>query len=424
MLVWRRFFMIKKNTGNRSKTSFMRGGVGFGVVSLGLMTVSGHALALWNDQLELFVSEEITRDNNVYRLSKDEDARTILGTSRKSDTYTTTTAGLNLNLPVSLQRFQAGFSLSDVKYQHFGNLDNQGRDAYGTWLWQVGSQLKGHLGYRENKAQSSFSDIQGTSSNQRTTKRLSGNVVYAITPSWELQAGVAEQQRRNDSNLYQVNDLDTTESDASLTYVSRDDNRLGLAVRQEDGSFKNLQTVGGRQISNDYQQRSIGLVGDWKVSVKSRLRLRVDHVRRDYDQISGRDYSGTNFNTSYEWRPTAKLGLAASARREISSTEDTTTSFVLIKGVSLAPSLELSEKIRLSGLLDYSNRDYLGDSAQALGQTTSRTDHVRQFGLSLAWRPIRPLTVTLQGQYERRSSNVRLNDYTDTVYSLSARYAF
>ena len=385
-----------------------------GAVAAGLLAVASDAAALWGDQLEVFLAETVTSDSNVFRRSSAEER----------DTHTTTTAGFNFDIPVSRQRFQAGASWNQVRYNRLSDLNYLGHDGKAIWLWQFGDQLSGHLGYTETAALASFDNFGDRLANPLRTRRAYGDAAYMLTPSWELQAGLANQTQRNGNAIRQVNDVDRQNADLTINYVSPASNKIGLSLRQEDGDYPNRQLIGATLYENDYVQRSIGAVTDWTITGKSHLNARVDRVRRSFDQLSQRDYNGTTFRAVYDWRATGKLALRAIARKEISNTEDIQTSFVLVKGIALRPTFDVSEKIRLAAIADYSIRDYLGDPELALGTTTIRTNHVRRIGATVSYRPMRSLTLQLTGQHETRSSNVPLNDYTDNILSINARFAF
>lgn len=393
-------------------------------VAVVLLTVSADAAALWDDRLQLFVGETVTSDSNVFRISRDRDTRAFLGESQRGDTYTTTTAGFSLDVPVSRQRFQAGSTWNKVNYRRFSDLDYLGRDSRAAWLWQLGDRLSGQLGYNETDALASFGNIQGRVPNSLETRRLHGNAAYLLTPSWQLQAGLAETEQRNGNRLREENDINVRSTDLAVNYISRANNKLGIALRQDDGRYPNRQQVGALLIDNGYTQRGIGLVTDWRITGKSHLRARVDRVHRDYDELSGRNFDGTIFNVAYDWQATGKLGLSALAQRDISPAEDIQTSFVLVEGVALRASYDLSEKVNVAANAGYSRREYLGDPGLALGTTADRTDRVRVFGAIVSYRPTRSLTLRLSGQRETRSSNVPLNDYTANVFSLNALFAF
>src|SRR5207245_5745858 len=87
--------------------------------------------ALWDDKLPLFAEAKLTRDDNIFRISKDLDPAT--------DTYRTTSLGFNLDAPVSRQRFQMGYTWNATRYDRFTDLDSDGHDARAIWLWPFGN---------------------------------------------------------------------------------------------------------------------------------------------------------------------------------------------------------------------------------------------------------------------------------------------
>jgi exopolysaccharide biosynthesis operon protein EpsL len=393
-------------------------------VAVGLLALSGNALALLDDRLELYVGETVTTDSNVFRLSKDQDPQATIGKSKKSDLLTTTAVGFNFNAPVSLQRFQAGLDLNRTHYNRFDDLDNTGHNGYATWLWQAGDQLSGQLGYTQVKRQSSFFDTDGfTGSNALTTKRLYGNAVYMLTPSWELQGGLAQETRRNSESQLEVNDVNVASADASFSYVSAAKNKLGLSLRHQDADFEEHGLVNGTLVNNNYLHRSVGIVTNWQVTGKSNLNMRVDRINRDFTWSGRKDYTGTTFRAAYDWLATAKLGVNALLQRDVQTANDVSTHFVLIEGVAISPRYEISDKLRLTGFVDYSRREYLREPIASIGND-NRLDHVRAVGLSLTYRPLRSLSFLLSGQHQKRSSNVPLADNDDRLISLNARFAF
>ena len=132
---------------------------GAAIIAAGVLVPATDALALWDDKLELFAAQTLTRDDNVFRISSDLPAA-VLGLSSKGDTYSTTSLGFNLDVPVSRQRFQGGVTWNKTRYDRFIGLNWEGHQARGTWLWQAGNDISGQLGYTENLILASFANIQ------------------------------------------------------------------------------------------------------------------------------------------------------------------------------------------------------------------------------------------------------------------------
>jgi hypothetical protein len=177
-------------------------------------------------------------------------------------------------------------------------------------------------------------------------------------------------------------------------------------------------------VDNDYRQQIIAIVTDWTPTGHSHFIARAGRVSRSYEQLPQRDFQGPTFNVTYDWNPTGNFILTALAVREISTTEEVTVGFVVVKGAALRPTLRLTEKIRMSGTLEYSEREYRGDPRLALGNVTTRTDHVRSAGLTVSYRPLRTITLEMALLRETRSSTAAFGDYEVNIARAGARIGF
>ena len=398
------------------------------LVASTLLFTATEASAFLGDSLELFVAETVAHDDNVFKLSGDRDPRTAIGSSSKGDTYYTTQFGANLDMTVSRQRFIAGASLNETRYQSFSQLNFHGHDAQARWLWQAGDKWNGQLGYTEARTLASLSNVQSGTINTfapdaLTARRTFGTANYLITPSWQVTAGLAQTEQRNSETTRQINNADVASGNVDLYYISRADNKIGLSLRQENGRMPVHQQINGVAYDNSYDQHSAGIVTDWNITAKSHLLARIDQVRRTHRELGQRDWDGTTAHLTYDWRTTEAFTLTAEAQRDIGNLEETNTSLVLIKGVALRPTLVLSEKTRVSALADYSIRDYVTDPFVALGNPT-RSDTVRTLGAVLSYTPLAKLLIQVTGQHQSRTSNYQFGDYKSNYISIKARYAF
>jgi len=415
-----------------------------GVIAVaGLFLPAAKAFALWDDKLTLFAEEKATRDDNVFRISKNT-APEEIGASSRGDTYRTTSLGLNFDVPVSRQRFQGAFVRNDTRYDQLTGLDFTGHEGRATWLWQLGNDASGQLGYTENLTLASFANIVSFKNPQISpdplkTRQAFFSAAYLVTPRWRLNAGVSGLELTNGDPARRSLDLDVLYTEVALSYVTPANTSAGLSARTEDGRYpKNL--VGNILVDNAYRQTSAGVVADWTPSGASHLSVRADRLSRRYADMSLQtfDFVGHTARAQYDWKPTGKLSLAAVAQRDIFPYQDIGSSFVLVKGVALRPALRVTEKIDVSGTLDYSIREFLPSPGQTSGSSTSRTDRVKSVAATLSYRPARALTLLFSAQREARSSNfvppdppppppaseVLPVDYVVNVFSVSARIAF
>ncbi len=299
----------------------------------GLLMPVTRAFALWDDKLQLFAEEKVTHDDNIFRISKDLDP--------EGDTYRTTSLGFNLDAPVSRQRFQMGYTWNATRYDRFTDLDSDGHDARAIWLWQFGNDASGQLGYTETSALASFAFTQSRTPDRLKTQQAFFNAAYMVTPRWRLQAGVKGLDQTNGDPLRQIFDVNVLYTDVTASYITPANTSMGLSARTEDGSFPNP----GSSADNAYHQDSVGVVADWTITGASHVSARADRVSRRYAHVPQQNFDGETARAEYDWKPTGKLSLAAVAQRDIYPYLDIGSSFVLVKGVTLRPTLSLTEKI-------------------------------------------------------------------------------
>src|SRR5256884_5161804 len=207
-----------------------RAGLGLRIVSgaiavAGLFLPAAKAFALWDDKLTLSAEEKATRDDNVFRISKNAAPGDIQQPSR-GDTYRTTSLGLNFDVPVSRQRFQAAFASNDTRYDQLTGLDFTGHEGRAMWLWQLGNDASGQLGYTETLALASFANIVSIANPQTSrpdplkTRQAFFSAAYLVTPRWRLNTGVSGLELTHGDPARQSLDLDVLYTEVALSYVT------------------------------------------------------------------------------------------------------------------------------------------------------------------------------------------------------------
>jgi hypothetical protein len=284
--------------------------------------------------------------------------------------------------------------------------------------------LSGAVGYNEAKGLSSFINLQRRVRNPLQTEQAFANATWTVSPQWRLRGVVDSLRQSNGEPTLTVNDIEVAGAEGSVNWVSRAGLSLGVGLRQDEGRYPNRQFVAGTAFDNAYSQRAVNLLLDWPSNGPSRVSGRAGWVKREYSQLSQRNYDGFLYRVTWDWRPRERFSLATVVQRDISAYEDLRTSFVLVKGVSLRPEYLLTGKTTLGGVLEYSRREYLGDPGLAQGLVAAREDTVAAAGLNATWRPERNISVTASALHERRTSNFAFGDYSANVLQVRARIAF
>ena len=399
-------------------------GLAIALAAAGLLAGPIDACALDGGRFTPFVEARVGYDDNLFRISNDLDPATAIGSSSKADIYRRTSLGFDLDLALSRQRLRAGVAWNDTRYQRFADASFTGRDLHATWLWRLGDRLQGRLGHTETTALASFAFIQARTPDVLDTRQTFWDANYLLAPRWQAEAGLSRVEQTNRDPAHRSSDIRIVGGESTLSFVSRARNSIGLRVHAEDGRFPNLEPVGGTLVDNAYRQTGADLVVDWTLTGASHVTGRIGRVSRRYGQLPQRDFSGDTARAEYQWKPTGKLSLSAIFERDLSAYADIRSNFVLVKGITLRPSLRLSDKTVLSASLESSALDYLGDPGLAAAAASGRVDRVRAAGVSLSYRPTRAATLQLSARRERRTSNTPLADYLANGVFGSLRLAF
>ena len=389
-----------------------------------LLLCSADCLALYNDKFIPSVSVRRSWDDNIYRLSRDANPQIAIGSSQRGDAFTTTNLGLAFDVPWGRQRFQASADVTDNSYDLFKTRDYVGNSARANWLWQLGNKWSGQAGGNTSSSLASTATFQGSTPNPISLSSTFVSAAWEVHPEWKLGAGLTANQQRNGATTLKANDTNSNVTDLSITHITGAGNSIALNNRIEQARFPNLQTVSGVAVDNAYDQTSYGIGGDWRYSANSKFNARLDQVGRDYKQLSSRKYAGKTGRLSYDWTPAGKSTLSTSFFRDVNQTEELKTSLIVSTGVSFRVSHSLSGKLSLSGTLDLTTRDYLGDAAQVIGSTAFRRDITRTGGLTLAYQASRLGSMTMGLVRDTRGSNFPGLDYQSTAFNIGGQISF
>ncbi len=379
------------------------------------------AAALFQDRVEIFAAENVTYDSNVFRISKDLDPNAILGESGRSDTVSSTSLGVNVDAPYSLQRFQLNYTWFANRYRRFKGLDFNGHNARAAWLWSVTPHLTGDVGYTDTQTLANFAtQFVARDRDVLRIKQAFANAVWFPVASWRIHGGAAAVEQRHNDSTQQLRDVDTATGVAGVSYVTANDDRLGVEGRSERGKSPHDEFRAGLN-ETGYRQNSLGVVGHWIASGHSILDGRVDYVRRDYDRGDVPDFGGPTFRFAHTWAPTGKLTIVSSIYRDIGPIADVQSpSLVIVKGVAVKPTWNATEKISVTGDVEYNEWEYRTDVVTGLAYT----HRVRTFGAGVAYRPTRKILLQAGLSHEQRTSTLPLADYKDDIATVSARIGF
>lgn len=367
-------------------------------IALAGMVYCGAAMAEISDTIHPFVMLGYTYDDNLLRLPDD-----YFGIEQRSDRATQAQAGIVFARPIGRQKLSGSAKVSRVTFDHFQQLDYNGKDFNADLAWELGNHLQGKLGGSYVQTLTPFSDYQSQERNLRTQRRQYVNGAWRLHPSWQLRSGFYRNKFDYELQSQRVNNRNEDLAEAGGDYVAASGSRIGLVARRLKGSYLSPQRVNGFAIQDDYVQDELKLNVDWRYSGVTQVQMLVGYAKRKRDVVVGRDASGANGRVSVQWAPFGKLRFGAEAWREFAAVESTVVSNSLNKGASVNATWDISAKVQGSASLRKEKRDFEQFSNVVLVGDPS--DSNKSATLGLLYAPKSGIQLNLSAFREQRDGS-------------------
>jgi hypothetical protein len=353
-------------------------------------------------------------DDNVLRLSTGERSDTILryGVGARTETRV-----------YGRQRLVLDGSAEYYDYDKFSVLDHFAYAARAEWLWELGNELAGTLGYFRRRRLADVGELQRAVRDLVTEDRLRAAAVYRFAADWRLTGGAeyghAEHSGRG------IADAERNILRAGIERVSPLGNAIGVEVVRSEGDAPVAAELGlGTFPGNEFEEREVSATLSYRLGTQLHVGGRVGHTERTYTLLEGRDFSGTTGRGIVEWVPGAKTTLVLEAYRVPAAVLDTDALHVVRRGVAFGPSWAPTIKLVFLARLVNERRVYQGDPAVEVAGAPLRDDTLRFLRFGVGWEPQRHWQ--LGGAIDRgeRESNILGRDYQFTAVVLNLRFVY
>jgi hypothetical protein len=309
-------------------------------------------------------------------------------------------------------------------FDQLNTLDHLAYGLLGEWLWELGNQLSGTLGYSRTRAQADLAERSPTREDMITVDRFAGTAAYRFAADWRLRAAVEAASFRRPE--FREAEIDERSLAAGIDYVTPLDNALGIEVRATDGDALVPQTsgLGGAVVNNDYKEHELAAVASYRPGYTLRLDGRLGRTKREYKEVPGRNFDGTTWRAGVEWAPGTKTILRFDTYKVPRSITDVGPSHIVLKGVSFGPTWAPTVKLVLAARLVSETREFQGGPGTALGLAPLLKEDDRLLRLALGWEPQRRFRLGLGFDTGERTSNTLGRDYDYTAWTANLRYTF
>lgn len=387
-----------------------------------LWASAAHADSL--DTWNLFVSTNVTYNNNLFLLPPSANPQLLLGTSDKSDILTATTVGLKVSKPYSLQRFELDLNLVDYRYRNFDYLNFTAPNYTAAWRWSLTPYLTGNLSSSYQESMNNFYDTRNfRQQNLRTVENQRFDADLNFSGGWHLLGGVTQDVSKNSEIFVAEGDTTINSLEAGVRYVFPSGTSLKFINRTGQGTYDNRPVpIPVVLLDNQFDQTTNEISLNWPITGKTSLNTRIGWLDRGHDTFTERDFSGAIGALSINWNVTAKTRISGGWTRQLSAYETLYSSYTVTDSFFVNPVWQMSAKTALRFRYDYSTIDYQG--AIAVTPLNGRNDTLNTALLALDWQPLNALSLSATVTDSRRTSSAPESDYKNATAGISVQFSF
>lgn len=384
------------------------------------------------------VAEQLTHDSNLYRLP--DGILPASGTSR-SDTLSTTSLDLSLDLPFGRQRLLGHAGLEALRYRVHDELDHDAHHADLRLDWETAGRLSGQLraaSARSLRPLDPRAAVGTETRNLETTDEAAAVVRLGGVGRLAVEGLLGGRGVRYTDPAFDSAELQTNSAALGLRWRPGGATTLGTAWRQTRGRYLNSADDDDR-----YRTRALDLWMTWASAPAQRLYLRASPLRARYDLRSERDFSGLTGAMAWQWQPRSLWRVTARAVRDLGQDayleryglEDAAAQAlpgghvddgVVLTRLTLSAERAVTAKVQAAVYAGWTRRNLTsvlpqGASAGAL----SARDTTSQYGLGVRWAPRRGTQLGCDASAERRSADGLLSSpYSVRLVSCFGRLAW
>lgn len=336
-------------------------------------------------------------DDNLFRLAEDRPAFD----NQRSDSARYATGGFLFDKMYGRQKIYLQGKLSKVKFDHFKQLDYDGKDLLGLWNWQLGNRFEGSAGASYAQTLAPYIDFRSSERNLRVHRRQHLDAAWKMHPSWQLRAGGARDEFTYELAAQRFNNRTETMLEAGFDYTPRSGSTAGLVLRRIKGEYAATRFLNGAPLNDDFTQDELKARVNWKVTGITSVQMLAGYARRKHAVLGPRDAKGVNGRVSASLHPRQKLRVNVALWREFAPIESTLVTYSLNRGASAGASWEASSKVRVEGSLSAERRRY--DGRLLASAPADIRDKLRTASLGATWQARPRLQVNTSYTHQRRS---------------------
>jgi hypothetical protein len=383
------------------------------------------------DRLSLYVGDNYTFDNNIYRLPSNVDLTTLpeIGANpSRQDSIDSAVAGLDGEwLTGARQSVDVDLSADYNRFFRNTDLSNVSTLDGAAWNWGLGNSLSGKVGADYARLFGGFANTQVYSRDMVNKTDYYASLRYQVGPRWGIFGGVLGSNYSVTAAQATYNNSSSKSVDGGFDFTT-EQGRIGFDYRYNDSRAPNSALLNGVLFDPDFREDRARVLFRYALSEKTIIDASAGYLKREYPSAAIGSFSGEIWRASFQWQPTPKTQLLVGVWQQLDADLTSQTDYFVDKGESLTPQWVASEKLTFSATVSHDTQNYIGSNpvgpipidfiAQARHDTlTSETGN-------LVYTPIRSLILTFSVGHVKRGSNISAFEYNDLQGTVNIIYKF
>ncbi|SFD05993.1 XrtB/PEP-CTERM-associated polysaccharide biosynthesis outer membrane protein EpsL [Massilia yuzhufengensis] len=325
---------------------------------------------------------------------------------KRSDRWRQLDAGVVYNKRISRQRVALVAKASKVQFDHFRQLDYDGRDLQATWFWEVGNKFDGQAGALVDKTLAPYTDFFSDERNVRERRRQWFDAGWKMHPSWKLRSSFTRERYEYELLSQRFNNRTEKASELELLYTPKSRSSVGLVARRVKGDYPFRRPATAGVLVDDFTQDELKVRVNWDAKGATTLQVLAGYVRREQPSYGEGSTSGFNGRLNATYQPRGKISYNASLWREFAPIESTIVSYTLNRGASLGASWVASGKLKVDAQAAYEQRAF--NPRASFNGAGGLGDSLRSASLRATWQARPKLQVSAGWQHQSRSGSEAL----------------
>jgi len=360
------------------------------------------------ESFEPYGIAEATADENIFRLA---DNTPLVDEGDRSDVFVRLGVGVRGNAEFSKQQVRYDLRADHYAFDQFSELDEWLYDGSVNWLWAVGSNLDGVLGYSRSRSYPDFAELQFVSKDLVDREYGQFGFNYKFLTRLQLRA-LAEGFRYEHSDPSRIElDNEVASGTAGLFYVTPAETSIGVQYRATEADYPNRQELGPLLIDNHYEEQEASFVVIRPPTFRFGLDMRIGYTERRHEDVPERDFEGFTGRAQIRITPTAKVVTHLILYRELQAIEDLSASYALANGATIGPAWAPTLRTVMQLSYTYEERTLEGNPGFVITGIEPREDRTQIARAAFGYRPNEHFETSLSYEYGKRDSSFNTADF-------------